>query len=70
MNRYAVINSANIVVNVCLWDGVTEWTPGNDDDGNPLTVVLDTDPPSAQIGYSYNFTESTFTPVSDLVTAS
>lgn len=64
MNRYAVINSANIVVNVCLWDGVTEWTPGNDDDGNPLTVVLDTDQPTASYGLLYQDGSdgATFTP--------
>ena len=53
MNRYAVINSANIVVNMVLWDGTSDWTPGNDADGNPLTVVPDTDPPTANNGLLY-----------------
>jgi len=53
MNRYVVINNLNIVVNMCLWDGVTEWTPGNDADGNPLTAVLDTNPPTANYGLLY-----------------
>ena len=38
---------------MCLWDGVTEWTPGNDADGNPLTAVLDTNPPTANYGLLY-----------------
>ena len=53
MNKYALINSANIVVNMCLWDGITEWNPGNDNDGNPLTAVPDTDPPTANYGLLY-----------------
>ena len=53
MNRYAVINSANIVVNMVLWDGISDWTPGNDVDGNPLTAVPDTDPSTANYGLLY-----------------
>jgi hypothetical protein len=53
MNRYVVINNENIVVNMCLWDGITEWNPGSDDNGNPLTAVLDTDPPTANYGLLY-----------------
>lgn len=26
--RYAVIDSNNYVINVALWDGVSEWSPG------------------------------------------
>ena len=26
--RYAVIDSNNYVVNIALWDGVSEWSPG------------------------------------------
>lgn len=44
VRRYAVI-ADGIVVNVALWDGVTEWTPGD----NLLVVQSDT----AQIGWSY-----------------
>lgn len=24
---YALVNSENIVVNIILWDGVSQWTP-------------------------------------------
>jgi len=71
-NRYAVINNVNLVTNVVLWDGVTPWTPPDyqpvDADGNPVgdptpqTAVPDTDPPTAQIGYTYNSTDGTFSP--------
>jgi len=27
MQRYALINSQNIVENIAFWDGVSEWTP-------------------------------------------
>jgi len=72
MNRYAVINSANIVVNMALWDGVTEWNPGIDSDGNPLTAVPDTDPPTANYGLVYQASSDggTFTQVLDPVIAS
>ena len=72
MNRYVVINSENIVVNMVLWDGITEWNPGNDSDGNPLTAVLDTEPPTANYGLVYQDSSEggTFTPVPEPVTAS
>ena len=72
MNRYAVINSENIVVNMALWDGITEWNPGNDSDGNPLTAVLDTDPPTANYGLVYQVGDNggTFTRLADPVTTS
>lgn len=28
MENYAVIDVNGLVVNVVLWDGVSEWTPG------------------------------------------
>jgi len=77
-NRYAVVNNANIVTNVILWDGDTPWTPNDyqavDENGiavgdpTPQTAVPDTDPPTAQIGYTYNPGDGTFTPVPEPVT--
>ena len=71
MARYAVINNANVVTRVTFWDEVSPWTPEDyqpmDADGNPLsdptpqTAVPDTDPPTAQIGYTYNPADGTFT---------
>ena len=79
MARYAVINNANIVTNVAEWDGVTPWTPNDYQavdangvpvgDPTPQTAVPDTDPPTAQIGYSYNPGDGTFTPVPEPVVA-
>jgi len=70
--RYAIINNANVVTNNTLWDGVTPWTPNDyqavDEnaipvgDPTPQTAVPDTDPPTAQIGYTYNSAEGTFSP--------
>jgi hypothetical protein len=78
MSRYAVINNANVVTNITNWDGVTPWEPMPyqpvDADGNPVgdptpqTAVPDTDPPTAQIGYTYNPADGTFTPVPEPVT--
>ena len=70
ISRYAVINNANVVTNVTLWDGVTPWTPNDyqefDADGvavgdpTPQTAVSDTDPPTAQIGCIYNPADGSF----------
>ena len=77
VSRYAIVNIVNIVTNVSLWDGVTEWTPNDyqeiDSEGcaigspTPQIAVPDTDPPTAQIGYSYNPGDGTFTPVPEPV---
>ena len=77
MNRYAIINTSNIVTNITVWDGETEWTPNNyqefDENGcavgdpTPQTAVLDTDPPTAQIDYIYNATDGTFLPVPAII---
>lgn len=77
MNRYAIINSSNIVTNITVWDGETEWIPNNhqefDENGLPVgdptpqTAVLDTDPPTAQIDYRYNATDGTFLPVVEII---
>jgi hypothetical protein len=43
--RYVVLNEAGEVVNVVLWDGVSEWHPGEG-----LRAVLETEhsaPPTA-----------------------
>ena len=62
ISAYAVINNANIVTNVVAWDGVTPWTPNDYQavdangvpvgDPTPQTAVPDTEPQTAQIGYS------------------
>ena len=71
--RYAIINSSNIVTGVALWDGVSAWTPAPyqpvDASGVPIpgaeptpqTLVADTDPPTANVGSTYDATTNTFT---------
>jgi hypothetical protein len=71
MTRYAVVNNADIVTRVTFWDEISPWTPEDyqvlDVDGNPVgdptpqIAVRDTDPPTAQIGYTYNPGDGTFT---------
>jgi hypothetical protein len=71
MSRYAAITADNIVRSVYLWAGSSDWTPPpyqpTDVDGDPVgdsqptTAVPDTDPPTAQIGYTYNPADGTFT---------
>jgi hypothetical protein len=71
MARYAVINLSNVITNMVDWNGNLEtWAPYPDIDGTPQTAVPDTDPPTAQIGYSYNPGDGTFTPVPEPVTQS
>ena len=80
MARYVVINNANVVTRVTFWDEVSPWTPEDYQptdangvpvgDPTPQTAVPDTDPPTAQIGYSYNPGDGTFTPVPEPVVAS
>ena len=48
MIRYALIDSTNTVQNVILWDGVTDYQHGAG-----LTAVLDTEPPTAEVGGTY-----------------
>jgi len=52
--NYAIIDSTNIVINVCLWDGVTPWQPPE----GCIAVQSDT----AQIGWIYDPSTGTFTP--------
>ena len=70
--RYAIINQSNIVTGVALWDGVSAWTPPDyaplDAQGVPIqgaaspqTAVPDTDPPSANVGATYDPISKTFT---------
>jgi hypothetical protein len=76
MTRYAVVNNANIVTRVTFWDEISPWTPEDyqeyDADGNPIgdptpqIAVPDTDPPTAQIGYSYNPGDGTFTLIPEI----
>ena len=60
-STYAVINQSNIVTNLVWWDGQGAWYPDPDIDGAPQTAVPDTDPPTAQIGETYNPVDGTFT---------
>ena len=79
MGRFAVIIADNSVVNIIAsMEEPPFWTPPYqpmDTDGNPVgdpqptTAVPDTDPPTAQIGYSYNPGDGTFTPVPEPVVA-
>lgn len=39
MSKYAIVNSENIVENVCVWDGVSDWSPCHIDD--TLIEVVD-----------------------------
>ena len=76
MTRFAVIIPDNTVVGVIAsMEQAPFWTPpyqAYDADGNPvgdpqLTVpVPDTDPPTAQIGYSYNPGDGTFTAIPEV----
>ena len=53
IQNYAIVNtSTNLVVNVSLWDGVSEWSPGPG-----LITVQDDD---AIIGQIYNPRSKTF----------
>jgi len=70
MNRSAVITVDNIVRGVYEWDGDTFIPPPYAPvdvygvptaDSQPTTAVPDTDPPTAQIGYTYNPADGTFT---------
>jgi hypothetical protein len=80
MSRYAVITPDNLVVNIIAsMETPPFWTPpyqAYDAEGNPVgdpiptTPVPDTDPPTAQIGYSYNPSDGTFMPVPEIVTQS
>ena len=80
MGRFAVIIADNSVVNIIAsMEEPPFWTPPYqpmDTDGNPVgdsqptTPVFDTDPPTAQIGYSYNPGDGTFTPAPEPVVAS
>jgi hypothetical protein len=48
MQRYALINSQNIVENIVSWDGVSEWTPPEN------MICLNVENISCDIGSTYN----------------
>lgn len=56
--NYAVIDSITyIVVNIVVWDGVSEWSPPSG------TFAIQSD--EAGIGWTYNPGDGTFTPPPD-----
>jgi len=70
MNRSATITSDNIVRGVYEWEGDTFISPPYAPvdvygvptaDPQPTTAVPDTDPPTAQVGETYNPADGTFT---------
>ena len=54
MPRYAIVNGSNQVINIVIWDGVSQWSPPKG-----CTPVLST---SANIGCTYDPDEGTFGP--------
>ncbi len=48
MNNYAVVDSNGNVINTCVWDGVSLWSPPEG-----TTAVLCDDEPNAEIGGTY-----------------
>ena len=55
VNKYAIVNASNVVENICLWDGVTEWLPCHSDDR-----VIEIGDASVQAGDIFN-EDQTFT---------
>ena len=47
---FAIVNSNNVVENIVLWDGITEWSPCHSDD----QLILILDGVSVQSGDIYN----------------
>jgi hypothetical protein len=47
--RYAVIDSNNYVVNIVLWDGVSEWSPGPG-----LSLIQIQEEQFVDIGWTYD----------------
>ena len=58
MNRYAVINSSNVVVNVIIWDGVSPWSP-------PSGCIVVPEGQGAMIGGTYDPASQTFIPIQE-----
>lgn len=56
--RYALVNTANVVSNIVLWDGVTPWTPP---DGETAIRVGDQ---MCDLGYTYDPATGLFSPPS------
>ncbi len=55
MDRYAVINSQNKVVNIVKWDGVSKWSP-------PAGCIVVLSEAGAGIGGTYDPNTKVFTP--------
>lgn len=54
--NYALINSANVVVNIALWDGVTPWTPPDN------TIAIRIGEQVCDVGYLYDPQTGLFSP--------
>lgn len=54
--RYAVIDSNNYVVNIALWDGVSEWSPGPG-----LSLIQLQEDQFVDIGWTYDEETGLFT---------
>jgi hypothetical protein len=48
MSNYAVVDSNGNVINICVWDGVSLWSPPEG-----TTAVLCDDEPNAESGGTY-----------------
>lgn len=48
VQTYAVINASNVVVNLCLWDGVSDFSPG----GGLTLALLSSLPAGVGIGWA------------------
>jgi len=60
VSRYAHVNPDGLVVNCSVWDGVTEYDPGDD-----ITLVAVPDGVRAGPGWTYDGTNWTAPPVED-----
>jgi hypothetical protein len=60
ISRYAHVNPDGLIVNCSVWDGVTEYDPGDD-----ITLVKVPDGVGAGPGWTYDGTNWTAPPVED-----
>ena len=60
VSRYAHVNPDGLVVNCSVWDGVTEYDPGDD-----ITLVAVPDGVRAGPGWTYDGTNWVAPPVED-----
>lgn len=56
IERYALVDPTNVVVSIALWDGVTPWTPPD----NNIAVLIGTQ--MCDFGYSYDPATGLFSP--------